>query len=135
MPEHSQPSQDAAEEAHYRMLQLLEQEPQLSQREIAKRLGISLGKANYCLRALVGRGWLKVGNFYRSSNKQAYLYKLTPRGVSEKANIAIRFLRRKEAEYQALRREIERLRQEVGEKDNNSPREKSVQTASSKPLA
>lgn len=114
MTERSQIDKHAAEEAHYRLLQLLEREPQLSQREIAKRMGVSLGKVNYCLRALVEKGWLKAGNFYRSSNKQSYFYNLTPRGVSEKAAIAARFLRRKEAEYEALHQEIECLRQEVG---------------------
>jgi MarR family transcriptional regulator, temperature-dependent positive regulator of motility len=101
------------EDAHYRLLRLLEQEPQLSQREIAERLGVSLGKVNYCVRALVDKGWIKMGNFYRSHNKQAYLYKLTPRGIMQKAGMAIRFLRRKEAEHQALLNEIEMLRKEV----------------------
>lgn len=101
------------EDIHYRLLRLLEQEPQLSQREIAERMGISLGKVNYCVRALVEKGWVKMGNFYRSPNKQAYLYKLTPRGLMEKAVMAVHFLRRKEAEHQALMNEIEMLRKEV----------------------
>lgn len=102
-----------SEEAHYRLLRLLESEPQLSQREIADRLGISLGKVNYCLRALAEKGWVKAGNFYRSANKRAYLYKLTPRGVTEKAAMTVRFLRRKESEYRVLVREIEALRREI----------------------
>ncbi|MBN1379010.1 MAG: MarR family EPS-associated transcriptional regulator [Gammaproteobacteria bacterium] len=102
------------EEAHYRLMHLLEQEPYLSQREIAKRMGISLGKVNYCVQALAEKGWIKMGNFYRSQNKQAYLYQLTPRGLREKAAMTLRFLHRKEAEYQALHQEIERLRKEVG---------------------
>lgn len=101
------------EDIHYRLLRLLEQEPQLSQREIADRLGISLGKVNYCVRALIDKGWIKMGNFYRSHNKQAYLYKLTPHGLIQKAGMAVRFLRRKEAEHRALLTEIEILRQEV----------------------
>jgi EPS-associated MarR family transcriptional regulator len=101
------------EDVHYQLLRLLEQEPQLSQRELAERLGISLGKANYCLRALIDKGWVKMGNFYRSRRKQAYLYKLTPRGLIQKAGMAIRFLKRKEAEHRALLSEIEMLRQEV----------------------
>lgn len=113
MNERNQNDQRMIEEAHYHLLRLLEQEPQLSQREIAERLGVSLGKVNYCLRALIEKGWLKAGNFYRSKNKQAYLYKLTPRGLTEKAAMTLRFLRRKEAEYQALYREIEMLRKEV----------------------
>ncbi|HEX5055927.1 MAG TPA: MarR family EPS-associated transcriptional regulator [Gammaproteobacteria bacterium] len=101
------------EDVHYRLLRLLEQAPQLSQREIAEQLGISLGKVNYCVRALIDRGWVKMGNFYRSRNKQAYLYKLTPRGLMQKAAMAVRFLKRKEAEHQALLGEIELLRREV----------------------
>ena len=101
------------EDAHYRLLRLLEQEPQLSQREIAERLGVSLGKVNYCVRALVDKGWVKMGNFYRSHNKQAYLYKLTPHGLMQKAGMAIRFLQRKEAEHSVLLSEIEMLRKEV----------------------
>jgi MarR family transcriptional regulator, temperature-dependent positive regulator of motility len=101
------------EDVHYQLLRLLEQEPQLSQRDLAGRLGISLGKANYCLRALIDKGWVKMGNFYRSHNKQAYLYKLTPRGIMQKAGMAIRFLRRKEAEHRTLLNEIEMLRKEV----------------------
>ena len=102
-----------AEEAHYRLLRLLEQEPHLSQRELAERMGVSLGKVNYCLRAVMEKGWIKAGNFYRSRDKRAYLYKLTPRGLSEKAALTLRFLRRKEAEHDALLREIEVLREEV----------------------
>lgn len=101
------------EDVHYRLLRLLEQEPQLSQREIAGRLGISLGKVNYCVRALVNRGWVKISNFYKSHNKQAYLYKLTPSGLMEKAVLAVHFLRSKEAEHRALMNEIEMLRKEV----------------------
>ena len=113
MTERSQRDREMTEEAHYSLLRLLEQEPQLSQREIADRMGVSLGKVNYCLRALIEKGWLKVGNFYRSENKPAYLYKLTPRGLAEKAAMTLHFLRRKEAEYQALYHEIEGLRKEV----------------------
>lgn len=104
-----------ASEAHYRLLALLEKEPHLSQRELAERLGVSLGKVNYCLRALVEKGWLKAGNFRRSDNKRAYIYQLTPRGLREKTAMAIRFLRRKEAEHDALMKEIARLRAEIGE--------------------
>lgn len=107
------------EEAHYRLLRLLEQEPKLSQREIAERLGVSLGKVNYCLQALVERGWVKVGNFYRSENKRAYLYKLTPKGLTEKAALTLRFLRMKEAEHRALMQEIKSLREEVNGVNGN----------------
>lgn len=111
------------EEVHYRLLRLLEQEPKLSQREIAERLGVSLGKVNYCLQALVERGWVKVGNFYRSENKRAYLYKLTPKGLTEKATLALRFLRLKEAEHRALMQEIRSLREEVNGNAGGSRKE------------
>lgn len=107
------PGPGLAEEMHYRLLRLLEQEPELSQREIARRMGISLGKVNYCVRALLDKGWVKAVNFYRSDHKRGYLYKLTPRGVREKAALTVRFLRRKEAEHQALMEEIETLRAEL----------------------
>ena len=113
MTEHTGPRQRIADEAHYRLLALLEKEPQLSQRELAERLGVSLGKVNYCVRALVEKGWLKAGNFRRSNNKRAYIYQLTPRGLREKTAMAVRFLRRKEAEHDALVREIAHLRAEI----------------------
>lgn len=115
MVERAQQDDLIAKEAHYRLMNLLEKEPQLSQREIADRLGVSLGKVNYCMRALAERGLVKAGNFYRSKNKQAYLYKLTPAGIAEKARLALRFLRRKEVEHRALLKEIEMLRKEVGQ--------------------
>ena len=102
-----------SEEAHLRLLRLIEDEPELSQRELAERLGVSLGKVNYCMRALLEKGWVKAENFRRSNNKKAYLYKLTPGGLREKAALALRFLRRKEAEHDALVREIAELRAEV----------------------
>lgn len=113
MAEQTGSTKPFASEAHYRLLALLEKEPHLSQRELAQHLGVSLGKVNYCLRALVEKGWLKVGNFRRSSNKRAYLYQLTPRGIQEKTALALRFLRRKEAEHDALVREIACLREEI----------------------
>lgn len=120
MNEHSQQPGFVAEEIHYQLLRLLEQEPHLSQRELAKRLGISLGKVNYCLRALAEKGWVKAGNFYRSANKRAYLYLLTPRGLTEKAALTLRFLRRKEAEHQSLLAEIEELREQVAAQTRKS---------------
>lgn len=103
------------EETHYRLLRLLEDQPGVSQRQIAAELGVSLGKVNYCVKALVDRGWVKAGNFYRSSRKRNYLYQLTPRGIAAKGHLAVRFLRRKEAEYEALVEEIESLRDEIRE--------------------
>lgn len=101
------------DEYRYKILRLLEADPQLSQRDLAHQLGISLGKVNYCLRALIEKGWVKAANFRRSSNKVAYAYLLTPRGIEEKARVTAQFLMRKVAEYEALEKEIENLRREV----------------------
>jgi EPS-associated MarR family transcriptional regulator len=94
------------------VLRLLDARPSRSQREVAHELGMSLGKANYLLRALLGKGFVKVQNFRSSSNKRAYAYLLTPEGVAAKADLTRRFLARKIEEYDALRLEIERLRGE-----------------------
>tara|TARA_R110001599_G_C12274970_1_gene662058 strand:+ start:5784 stop:6143 length:360 start_codon:yes stop_codon:yes gene_type:complete len=112
------------EDTHYQVLKILEQHPQISQRELAKEMGVSLGKVNYCLKALMKKGLVKAGNFKNSSNKIAYFYVLTPRGIEAKAKISVRFLQRKLEEYEALKVEIEELQAEVvdGEKivlDNN----------------
>jgi EPS-associated MarR family transcriptional regulator len=101
------------EEVRYRLLKLLEPNPQLSQREVARELGISLGKVNYCLKALVEKGWIKAGNFKNSKNKTAYMYLLTPRGIEEKTRVTARFLQSKMREYKALRDEIEQIRVEA----------------------
>ena len=95
-----------------RVLRLLEASPRLTQRDIAREMGVSLGKANYCLHALVGKGFVKVQNFRNSTNKRAYLYLLTPDGVAAKANLTRHFLARKREEYDALRLELERLQRE-----------------------
>ena len=94
-------------------LRLLQADPALSQRDLARALGISLGRTNYCMRALIDQGWIKIQNFRNSRNKLAYLYLLTPQGIDAKARITARFLQRKEAEYAALQAEIARLRAEV----------------------
>jgi MarR family transcriptional regulator, temperature-dependent positive regulator of motility len=95
-----------------RVLRLLDGSPRLTQRDMAREMGVSLGKANYCLRALIGKGFVKVQNFRNSTNKRAYLYLLTPDGVAAKANLTRDFLARKREEYDALRLEVERLQQE-----------------------
>ena len=102
-------------ETRFRLLKALESNPEISQRALAEELGISLGKTNYCLRALIDKGLVKAGNFSRSAHKHRYLYQLTPAGIAEKARITGRFLKRKIAEHEALTREIEALRREVGE--------------------
>lgn len=101
------------EEIRYRLLKRLEADPDVSQRDLARELGISLGKINYCLKALTAKGLVKAANFRNSRQKRAYLYKLTPKGISEKADLTVRFLRIKEQERRNLLREIEVLREEV----------------------
>jgi EPS-associated MarR family transcriptional regulator len=104
------------EETHYKVLKILEQNPQVSQRELANELGVSLGKANYCLKALIEKGLVKANNFKNSANKRAYIYVLTPRGIDAKAKISVRFLQRKLDEYEALRAEIEELQTELSKR-------------------
>ncbi|HLP97539.1 MAG TPA: MarR family EPS-associated transcriptional regulator [Sideroxyarcus sp.] len=101
---------------HYGLLKTLEENPGLSQRDLAKRLGVSLGKVNYCLNALVEKGSLKINNFRNSDNKLAYAYLLTPRGVEEKARITVQFLKYKVQEYERLKREIDELQREAEQK-------------------
>jgi len=97
---------------NYQLLKTLEANPELTQRDLAKELGFSLGKTNYCLRALMDKGLVKACNFRNSRNKTAYIYKLTPQGIEEKARVTYRFLKRKQREYEQLKREIEELAQE-----------------------
>lgn len=97
----------------YGLLKTLEDNPSLSQRDLAKRLGISLGKVNFCLNALIEKGCLKVNNFRNSDNKLAYAYLLTPRGVEQRARMTVEFLQIKVREYERLRAEIEVLRREA----------------------
>ena len=91
------------------ILRLLQSRPQITQRELASELGISLGKANYVLKALINRGWVKLGNFGNNHSKRDYLYLLTPSGVASKAGLVSDFLGRKAAEYELLRKELEGL--------------------------
>lgn len=102
-----------SDDLRYSVLRLLERQPDITQRELAAELGISLGRVNNCVQALIERGWVKAANFRNSKHKRAYLYKLTPQGITEKAGMAIRFLRRKEQERRQLLHEIEALREEV----------------------
>lgn len=104
------PSTD--ERSELQVLQLLDTKPELSQRELASSLGMSLGKANYCLRALISKGFVKVENYRNSSNKLSYFYILTPSGISAKTELTKRFLARKMAEYEEIRMEIERLQRQ-----------------------
>ena len=101
------------DDTHFWVLKLMQDNPGMTQRALAKELGISLGGANYCLQALVEKGWLKIKNFSQSKNKMGYAYILTPVGVTEKAALTGRFLKRKMQEYEDLKAEIEALQRDV----------------------
>lgn len=116
-----------SEAAHLQLLKLIERTPDLSQRDLAREMGVSLGKAHYLLRALVEKGWVKANNFRRNDNKLAYAYLLTPVGVGEKLRLTRDYLRRKELEYQAIVAEIAALRSEIGPPDgDDSPVERNI---------
>ena len=102
----------------------LQKNPQDTQRAIAGKLGVSLGSVNYCIKALINKGFLKVENFRKSSNKLGYAYLLTPRGIHEKANLTVSFLKRKQREYAELEAEIASLRAEVAKLERSNIREK-----------
>ena len=102
-----------SDEIHYRILKAIEENPSMSQRELAAQLGVSLGKANYCLKELVKKGLIKAGNFKSNPNKRVYVYLLTPGGVAEKTKVTMRFLQRKMDEYERIKQEIARLKSEV----------------------
>ena len=110
----------AQEDARFRLLQALEQNPEATQRELAASLGLSLGAINYSLKALAARGLVKLGNFTRSDRKLAYAYVLTPAGLTEKAGLARRFMARKRLEYEALREELEGLRAQYGDPEEKA---------------
>ncbi len=101
------------EDTNFRLMQLLQDNPRLSQREMAKALGISFGGINYCLNALIDKGLVKIHNFSQNQNKFGYAYLLTPTGISEKAELTGSFLKRKMNEYEALKAEIKALKLEV----------------------
>ena len=101
------------QELEYRALKILEQQPELTQRQLSEALGVSLGKTNYVLKSLIDVGWVKLDNFQRSDNKWGYAYLLTPMGVAEKTAITLRFLKRKKQEYNDLQLEIDQLQQEI----------------------
>ena len=101
------------DETAYKLLKLVQEDPNISQREIAQELGISLGKANYCLKAVIERGLVKAKNFVKSKNKRGYMYLLTNKGINEKARVTFRFLKYKMEEYEALDAEIAQIKQEA----------------------
>ena len=104
------------QEAHFRVLRLLEANPQMKQRELAAAAGVSLGKANYCINALLEKGLIKVQNFKSNKCKLGYAYLLTPAGIAEKAVLTQRFLKRKMEDYEVLKAEIELLKQAATDK-------------------
>jgi len=101
----------------YKILKKLENNPKVNQRQLAKEMDVSLGKINYCLKALIDKGWIKVQRFRQSTNKRAYLYQLTPDGITAKAQLTKSFLKQKLSEYDQLKKEIEHLKVEVERED------------------
>ena len=97
------------EDTYFRVLRILKENPDLTQRELAEKLGVSVGSLNYCLKALIQKGGIKMQNFSQSKNKFGYVYILTPKGISEKAALTSNFLKRKLSEYESLKLEIESL--------------------------
>jgi EPS-associated MarR family transcriptional regulator len=102
------------EDIYFRVMRLLQENPQMTQRELARALGISLGGVNYCMKALITKGWIKIQNFRNSHDKLAYTYLLTPKGIAEKAALTTSFLKRKMQEFDGLKAEIQSLQQDLG---------------------
>lgn len=107
------------DEYRYKILKILEAKPEISQRQLARELGVSLGRVNFCLKALIEVGLLKASNFRNSHHKLGYMYLLTPKGIEEKSNITLAFLKIKMQEHQELESEINTLRQEVSAQRQN----------------
>ena len=108
------------QDLEYRILKILEQQPDLTQRQLSEALGVSLGKTNYVLKSVIDVGWVKLDNFQKSNNKWGYAYLLTPTGVAEKATITVRFLKKKKQEYDDLQVEIAELQKEVQQQQNKT---------------
>ena len=109
------------QEIRYRLLKVLSQEPNLGQRDMAKRMGISLGKVNYCVSELASKGWIKITRFKSAKKKIPYTYMLTPKGLQEKGKLTIRFLKRKIEEYEEIKMQIRGLHCEVEEGGLDNP--------------
>ncbi len=109
----SETKQEINDSYVYRLLKRLSDNPELSQRDLAREIGLSLGTINFCLRALVDKGWIKTVNFTNSKKKAAYIYKITPAGIEEKARVAVRFLQYKAEEYRRIKAELEEVRRDV----------------------
>lgn len=110
------------EDTYFRVMRLLQDNPDLTQRELADKLGVSVGGLNYCLKALMEKGWVKMQNFSQSKNKFGYVYILTPKGIAQKAALTGHFLKRKVEEYEALKAEIEALKTDMNEGRGAKPR-------------
>jgi len=108
------------EDTNFRLMRILEVNPDLSQREMGKALGISFGGINYCLNALVAKGLVKIENFSQNQNKFGYVYLLTPSGIAEKAALTSNFLKRKMDEYEALKGEIALLKSEIKKEEETN---------------
>jgi len=119
-PKKTQTQTQTQEDTYFRVLRALNENPDLTQRELAQKLGVSVGSLNYCLKALIEKGWVKMQNFSQSKNKFGYVYILTPRGMTEKAALTGNFLKRKLVEYEALKAEIESLHTELLPSNNRS---------------
>jgi EPS-associated MarR family transcriptional regulator len=102
------------EDVYFRLMRLLQENPRMTQRELAHALGISLGGVNYCMKALITRGWIKIQNFRNSQDKLAYTYLLTPNGITQKAALTASFLKRKMQEFEGLKAEIQSLQRDLG---------------------
>ena len=100
-------------ETHLKILKHIQTNPDVSQRQLAQELGVSVGKVNYCLRSLIDKGFVKASNFKRSTNKLSYLYLLTPRGIEEKISLTANFLKRKIVEHEKITQEIEQLKKDA----------------------
>ncbi len=112
---------NSKEDTRFRVLRLLQETPDITQRQVAEALGISLGGTNYCLRALASKGLVKIRNFRNSDNKMGYAYLLTPKGITEKTALTTQFLKRKMEEYEVLKAEIEALEKEIKEMPASQP--------------
>ena len=101
------------EDNYFRVMRILHDSPDITQRELAEKLGVSVSGLNYCLKALIDKGWVKIQNFSNNKNKLGYAYLLTPTGIVQKASLTSSFLQRKMQEYEALKQEIKQMKQEV----------------------
>ena len=110
------------QEIHYRLLKILAEEPKLGQREMAKKMGISLGKVNFCVTELAAKGWIKITRLKSARKKIPYIYMLTPKGLEEKGKLTVRFLKRKLAEYEEIKKQILELHNEVQQESLDNPK-------------